>query len=280
MTGHLGYESTGPERAARPEQRPGAERRGREPVVPPRLPGRSTTGDRAEVLGGVGRRGARDARLPARPDDVRPPRRADQGALPHRREPGADRAERAPRRGGPRAARLPRLAGHLPERHDRAKYADVVLPASSFAEKDGTFTNTERRVNRVRARGAVPGRGARGLARSSSTSRARSAPTWPEYPDAESVWDEFADLAPNWNGIRYDRLEESGSSGRAPTATIPARRTSMRQRRRGRAGAASSSRRVPAADRAARLRVPVRPLDRPHALPLQLGDDDDARGRA
>ena len=30
------------------------------------------------------------------------------------------------------------------------KYADVVLPASSFAEKDGTFTNTERRVNRVR----------------------------------------------------------------------------------------------------------------------------------
>ena len=38
MTGHLGYESTGPERAARPEQRPGAERLGREPALPPRLP--------------------------------------------------------------------------------------------------------------------------------------------------------------------------------------------------------------------------------------------------
>ena len=37
--------------------------------------------------------------------------------------------------------------------------------------------------------------------------------------------------------------------------------------------------RVPAADRADRLRVPVHPLDGAHALPLQLGDDDDARAR-
>ena len=49
-----------------------------------------------------------------------------------------------------------------------------------------------------------------------------------EYPDAETVWNEFADLAPNWSGIRYDRLEERASSGRAPTATIPGRRTSTR----------------------------------------------------
>ena len=39
------------------------------------------------------------------------------------------------------------------------KYADVVLPASSFAEKDGTFTNTERRISRVRAARAAPRRG-------------------------------------------------------------------------------------------------------------------------
>ena len=44
-------------------------------------------------------------------------------------------------------ARLPGGPGHLPDR-DRA-FADVVLPASSFAEKDGTFTNTERRVQRA-----------------------------------------------------------------------------------------------------------------------------------
>ena len=37
------------------------------------------------------------------------------------------------------------------------KYADVVFPASSFAEKDGTFTNTERRVNRVRKAVPCPG---------------------------------------------------------------------------------------------------------------------------
>jgi predicted molibdopterin-dependent oxidoreductase YjgC len=37
------------------------------------------------------------------------------------------------------------------------KYADVVLPASSFAEKDGTFTNTERRISRVRAAAPLPG---------------------------------------------------------------------------------------------------------------------------
>jgi formate dehydrogenase major subunit len=33
---------------------------------------------------------------------------------------------------------------------------------------------------------------------------------WPEYPDAEAVWDELADLCPNWYGIRYPRLEEHG----------------------------------------------------------------------
>ncbi len=33
---------------------------------------------------------------------------------------------------------------------------------------------------------------------------------WPEYPDAESVWNELADLAPNWYGVRYDRIEENG----------------------------------------------------------------------
>jgi formate dehydrogenase major subunit/formate dehydrogenase alpha subunit len=34
--------------------------------------------------------------------------------------------------------------------------------------------------------------------------------SWPDYPDAEAVWDELADLSPNWSGIRYDRIEENG----------------------------------------------------------------------
>jgi predicted molibdopterin-dependent oxidoreductase YjgC len=89
------------------------------------------------------------------------------------------------------------------------KYADVVLPASSFAEKDGTFTNTERRVNRVRKAVPLPGNAREDLRIVDDLAR-RLGADWPEYPDAESVWNEFADLAPLWSGIRYDRLEEVG----------------------------------------------------------------------
>jgi formate dehydrogenase major subunit/formate dehydrogenase alpha subunit len=89
------------------------------------------------------------------------------------------------------------------------KFANVVFPASSFAEKDGTFTNTERRVNRVRK--AVP---SPGLAREDwrivvDFAKALGA-DWPEYRTAEDAWNEFADLAPLWSGIRYDRIEEVG----------------------------------------------------------------------
>ena len=34
--------------------------------------------------------------------------------------------------------------------------------------------------------------------------------SWPDYESPEDVWNEFADLAPNWSGIRYDRLEQVG----------------------------------------------------------------------
>jgi predicted molibdopterin-dependent oxidoreductase YjgC len=88
-------------------------------------------------------------------------------------------------------------------------YADVVLPASSFAEKDGTFTNTERRVNRVRA--AVPCPGSARVDREIVIDLARAlGASWPEYAGAEDVWNELADLAPNWAGIRYDRIEDAG----------------------------------------------------------------------
>ncbi len=89
------------------------------------------------------------------------------------------------------------------------KYADVVLPASSFAEKDGTFTNTERRISRVRAGAPLPGEARVDREIVIEMARALGA-DWPEYPDAESVWNELADLSPNWYGIRYDRIEENG----------------------------------------------------------------------
>ncbi len=230
MTGHLGYESTGPERAPRPEQRPGAERLGREPVY---LPGYQPVDDpeiRRKFSERVGRRGSRAPRLPARPDRLRPPRRPHQGAVPHRREPGADRAERAPRRGGAREARLPDVAGHLPERLD----AEVRgrRPPRVELRREGRHVHEHRAADQPRARGRAAARRDAKVDREIVILMAKAlGADWPEYPDAESVWNELADLAPNWYGIRYDRIEENGMQWPCPISTIPERRTCTRRRR-------------------------------------------------
>ncbi len=89
------------------------------------------------------------------------------------------------------------------------KYAHVVLPASSFAEKDGTFTNTERRVNRVRKALDCPGEAREDWRIVCDLAHALGS-RWPAYGSPEDVWNEYADLAPNWYGIRYERIEEAG----------------------------------------------------------------------
>jgi predicted molibdopterin-dependent oxidoreductase YjgC len=89
------------------------------------------------------------------------------------------------------------------------RLADVVFPASSFAEKDGTFTNTERRVNRVRKAVRCPGEAREDWQIVVDMAKALGG-NWPEYRTPEDAWDEFADLAPFWTGIRYDRIEEVG----------------------------------------------------------------------
>ena len=88
-------------------------------------------------------------------------------------------------------------------------YADVVFPASSFAEKDGTFTNTERRVNRVRKALDCPGEAREDWRITLALADALGA-SWPAYETPEDVWNELADLCPNWFGIRYPRIEEHG----------------------------------------------------------------------
>lgn len=100
------------------------------------------------------------------------------------------------------------------------RHANVVFPASSFAEKDGTFTNTERRINRVRA--AVPCPGNARLDRQIVIDLARAlGARWPEYPTAEDVWNELADLCPNWFGVRYDRIEDVGLQWPCPDREHP-----------------------------------------------------------
>lgn len=104
---------------------------------------------------------------------------------------------------------------------DTAALADVVLPACSSFEKDGTFTNTERRVQRVR-RGTEPV----GL-------------SWPDwkilcelgkmmgwedqfnYHGPEEIMAEAAALAPSYGGITYSRLEQGGLQWPCPSQDHP-----------------------------------------------------------
>jgi formate dehydrogenase major subunit len=90
-----------------------------------------------------------------------------------------------------------------------AEVADVVLPASaSWCEAEGTVTNSERRVQRVRAALEPPGN-ARDDVRIMVDLAARLGHPW-EYAGAEDVWNELRSLAPNHAGMSYKRLEELG----------------------------------------------------------------------
>ncbi len=101
-------------------------------------------------------------------------------------------------------------------------YADVVLPASCFAEKDGTFTNSERRVQRVRKALDPPGQARTDLWILQQVAKALGS-DWGEQSPAQ-VWDEFADLSPKFHGIRYDRIEELGIQWPCPDRDHPGTR--------------------------------------------------------
>ena len=90
-----------------------------------------------------------------------------------------------------------------------AQMADVVLPASaSWAESEGTVTNSERRVQRCRKALDAPGQ-ARDDTRILVDLAARLGHEW-HYESAEEIWDELRSLAPNHAGMSYRRLEELG----------------------------------------------------------------------
>jgi len=104
-------------------------------------------------------------------------------------------------------------------RTETTELAHVVLPGVSFAEKDGTFTNTERRVQRVR---------------SAITPRGESRPDWQifcdlagrlgypmKYGSPAEIMDEIARLTPSYGGISYDRLDGAGLQWPCPSADHP-----------------------------------------------------------
>ncbi len=102
---------------------------------------------------------------------------------------------------------------------ETAEFADVVLPAASFAEKDGTFTNTDRRVQRIRK--AIEPVG-------------DSKPDWvilmevmnklgydKIYENPSQIMDEISMLTPSYGGINYDRIENSGLQWPCPSIDHP-----------------------------------------------------------
>jgi len=92
--------------------------------------------------------------------------------------------------------------------NETAKYAHVFLPGSSFLEKDGTFTNAERRISRVRK--VMPPLG--GLADWEVTLKLAQALGYAMHYDHPSqIMDEIARLTPTFHGVSYEKLEQMGS---------------------------------------------------------------------
>jgi formate dehydrogenase major subunit len=92
--------------------------------------------------------------------------------------------------------------------NETAKYAHVFLPGSSFLEKDGTFTNAERRISRVRK--VMPPKA--GLADWEVTVKLANALGYPmNYKNPEAIMDEIAALTPSFHGVSYKRIDELGS---------------------------------------------------------------------
>ena len=87
-------------------------------------------------------------------------------------------------------------------------YADVILPAASFLEKEGTFTNAERRVQLVRAAMDPPGSALPDFEIITRVSRALGHEMG--YETAEDVMNEIAELTPDFAGITYERLGRKG----------------------------------------------------------------------
>ncbi len=103
--------------------------------------------------------------------------------------------------------------------NETARYAHVVLPACCFAEDEGTYTNTERRVQRVRKAVEPPG---------------RARPDWViiadlsqrlgynmGYTAVDDIWDEITGLTPDYYGVRYQRIAEKGIQWPCPTCEHP-----------------------------------------------------------
>ncbi len=103
---------------------------------------------------------------------------------------------------------------------ETAQLADVVLPAASFAEKNGTFTNTERRVQPVRKAIEPIGDSRPDWLITCQIARKMGAKGF-DFENSSQIMDEIACLTPNYGGIDYSRLEAGGLQWPCPTKEHP-----------------------------------------------------------
>ncbi len=112
--------------------------------------------------------------------------------------------------------------------NETGEYADIILPATSFAEKDGTFTNSDRRVQRIRTALPAPGQARDDwqilcdLARRVEEKLGRDFSAGFAFEQPSEIWDEMARLTPPFQGISYKRIErEGGVHWPCPSADHP-----------------------------------------------------------
>lgn len=104
---------------------------------------------------------------------------------------------------------------------DTAKLADVVFPATCYAEKDGTFTNTERRVQRVRKAVAPPGQARNDWSILCDVSKIINPNVFFDYETSEDVFEEMRVTMPSYRGMTYERIDKVGLQWPCPTTSHP-----------------------------------------------------------
>jgi formate dehydrogenase major subunit len=102
---------------------------------------------------------------------------------------------------------------------ETAQKADVVFPGVTFAEKDGTFTNTERRVQRVRQAISPRGDARQDWQIICELSNRLGYPM--NYDSPEEIFEEIRTVTPSYAGITYERLEGKGLHWPCPTEDSP-----------------------------------------------------------
>ena len=102
---------------------------------------------------------------------------------------------------------------------ETAKLAHVVLPSACFAEKDGTFTNSERMVQRVRKAVSAPGDAKPDWEIIVELAKRLGYPM--SYSNPAKIMEEIRILTPSYGGISYERLEKAGIPWPCPTPDHP-----------------------------------------------------------